>query len=41
MHLAARGGHAECIKCLIQCLSPVDMQDVASMTPLHHAGMSV
>lgn len=38
MHLAALSGSIDCIKYLLHRKSPVDIQDAASMTPLHYAG---
>ena len=38
IHLAARSGSVDCIKYLLRYKSPVDIQDIASMTPLHYAG---
>ena len=39
MHLAAISGSVDCIKYLFHRKSPVDIQDAASMTPLHYAGI--
>ena len=41
MHVAAQGGHTDCIKYLIRYKSPLDIQDVSSMTPLHYCGMFI
>ena len=39
MHLAAISGSVDCIKYLLHRKSPLDIQDAASMTPLHYAGI--